>query len=63
MKNKTKHRDFQLDIKSVDAKGVLKGYVAVFNNVDSYNEKILPGAFSDSLAVHKRSGTYPLMLW
>jgi phage head maturation protease len=30
---------------------------------DSYNEVVMPGAFADSLARHKREGSYPLMLW
>lgn len=40
----------------------IAGYGAVFGNVDSYGDVILPGAFSKSLAAHKEAGTMPQML-
>jgi HK97 family phage prohead protease len=40
-----------------------EGYVSVFGNIDSYGEKVMPGAFANSLARHKREGTMPLLLW
>jgi uncharacterized protein len=40
-----------------------KGYGAVFNNVDAGGDKILPGAFSETLAEHKAAGTMPSMLY
>lgn len=46
-----------------DAAGMIEGYLSVFGVRDSYNEIVLPGAFANSLARHKREGTYPLMLW
>jgi uncharacterized protein len=38
------------------------GYGAVFNNIDSYGDMIMPGAFADSLAKSKASGVVPAML-
>lgn len=56
--------DFPLDIKSAgDETGVFEGYASINSNVDSYGERVMPGAFADSLAKHKREGTMPLMLW
>lgn len=33
-----------------DGSGVFEGYASVFGNVDSYGDKVMPGAFSKSLA-------------
>jgi len=32
------------------AKGSFEGYASVFNNIDSYGDTIIPGAFADSIA-------------
>lgn len=58
-----KTKDFALQVKSVDDVGVIEGYASVFGVRDSYNEVVMPGAFADSLARHKREGSMPLMLW
>ncbi|ODA67665.1 Caudovirus prohead protease [Methyloligella halotolerans] len=58
-----KTKDFALQVKEVSEKGTFTGYGSIFNNVDSYGEKVLPGAFTESLARHKSEGTMPLMLW
>lgn len=60
-----KTKDFALQIKAAEgeAAGTIEGYASVFNVRDSYNEVVMPGAFADSLARHKREGSYPLMLW
>jgi HK97 family phage prohead protease len=50
---------FSLKIKSVAADGTFTGLGAVYNNVDLGGDKILPGAFSRTLAGSK---SYPL-LW
>jgi HK97 family phage prohead protease len=58
------HKSFGLDVKAVSAEGVIEGYASVFGgSPDSYGDIIAPGAFSDTLTQHKRSGTMPLMLW
>ncbi|MBN8972928.1 MAG: HK97 family phage prohead protease [Rhizobiales bacterium] len=58
-----KTKDFAFKVKAAEDSGEIEGYVSVFGVRDSYNEAVMPGAFSDSLAKHKREGTYPLMLW
>lgn len=59
-----KTKDFALEIKSADEDGTFEGYGSVFGGPpDSYNEIVDPGAFSDSLAKHRRSGTMPMMFW
>lgn len=55
--------DFALDVKSVDDAGVFEGYASVFGNVDSHGDKVMPGAFGESLARHKRQGSKPVVLW
>jgi HK97 family phage prohead protease len=58
------HKSFGLDVKAVSDEGVIEGYASVFGGApDSYGDIIAPGAFSDTLAKHKREGTMPLMLW
>lgn len=50
------------EIKS-DSSGRVSGYGAFFGNVDSYGERVLPGAFAKSLAAHNASGFKIKMLW
>lgn len=58
------HKSFGLDIKAAAEDGTIEGYASVFGGApDSYGDIIAPGAFSDTLAAHKRAGTMPLMLW
>jgi HK97 family phage prohead protease len=57
-------KDHAQRIKAADGDArSFEGYVSVFGNIDSYGEKVMPGAFADSLARHKREGTMPLLLW
>lgn len=59
-----KTKDFALQVKAVDEiAGTFEGYASVYGVRDSYNEVVLPGAFVESLARHRREGTKPLMLW
>lgn len=55
--------DFPLEVKALDDEGVFEGYGAVFANVDSVGDKVMPGAFAESLARHRREGTTVKMLW
>lgn len=58
------HKSFGLDVKAISDAGVIEGYASVFGgSPDSYGDIIAPGAFSNTLAEHKRAGTMPLMLW
>ena len=58
-----KTKDFALHVKDVSEDGTFEGYGSVFGNVDSYGEKVMPGAFVESLARHKREGSIVLLLW
>lgn len=58
-----KTKDFTLEVKGLSEDGTFEGYGSIFGNVDSYGEKVVPGAFVESLARHKREGTAVLMLW
>ena len=53
-----KHRDFPLEIKEMTDEGKFSGYGAVFDNVDDWDDVILRGSFSKSIAQKK-----PVMLW
>lgn len=56
-------RSFALQIKATGDDGTIEGYGSVFGVLDSYDDVIIPGAFTASLADHKRAGTMPAMLW
>jgi HK97 family phage prohead protease len=58
-----KTKDFALQVKDLSEDGTFEGYGSVFGNVDVYGEKVMPGAFVESLARHKREGSSVLMLW
>lgn len=58
-----KTKDFALQVKDVSQEGTFTGYGSIFGNVDSYGEKVMPGAFAESLARHRKEGSKPLMLW
>lgn len=46
-----------------DTDGTFEGYAAVFGNVDAYGEKVMPGAFVESMVQHKQRGTRVKMFW
>ncbi len=58
-----KTKDFALQVKDLSEDGTFEGYGSVFGNVDSYGEKVMPGAFVGSLNKHRREGSSVLMLW
>lgn len=58
-----KTKDFTLQVKELTEDGTFEGYGSIFGNVDAYGEKVMPGAFVESLAKHRREGTNVLMLW
>ncbi|MBP0439593.1 HK97 family phage prohead protease [Tianweitania sediminis] len=58
-----KTKDFALQVKDLSEDGTFEGYGSIFGNVDSYGEKVMPGAFVASLAKHRRQGTAVRMLW
>lgn len=57
---KQKHLSFPLEIKAVstDETGTFEGYGAVFGNIDSHQDVIVPGAFNESLQTR-----LPAMVW
>lgn len=52
-----------LEIKALDEKGTFEGYGSVFNHTDSHRDRVLPGAFVQSLADAKRKGSRIKMFW
>ena len=61
MGTKTLSRPFELQ--SISEKGTFQGYGSVFGVQDWYDDVVMPGAFTRSLAEHKANGTQPLLLW
>jgi len=60
------HKDFSLEVKALDAdgEGVIEGYASVFGGApDLVGDIVAKGAFTDTLALHEKEGTMPLMLW
>lgn len=57
------HYDCPFEVKSVKEDGTFAGYGSVFGNVDSYQEIVMPGAFSESLTSQQALGRLPAMLW
>lgn len=53
--------DFKLD--TVDDEGVFSGFLAVYGNVDSYGDRIVPGAFRASLKETASKGRKFPILW
>lgn len=57
------HFDCPFEVKSVKDDGTFVGYGSVFGNIDSYQEIVVPGAFTESLAAQKAAGRLPALLW
>ncbi len=56
----TKQLDVPFQLKAApDADGRFEGFAAVFNNTDSFDEVIAPGAFKASLAEYRRQDRMP----
>jgi hypothetical protein len=51
------------EFKAAGAELEFEGYGSVFGVVDSYRERVMPGAFADSLARSFAAGLMPAMLW
>jgi len=58
-----KHRQVAFKAKEVNDDGSFKGYASVFGNIDSYNEIVMPGAFTESIKRIKDSGDPLPVLW
>lgn len=58
-----KVRDFRFDVKAVDDDGKFSGYGSVFDVVDSYQEVVAKGAFTESLKELEAKGRPVPILW
>lgn len=52
-----------LEVKELTDEGVIEGYASVFGNVDRGGDKVMPGAFAESLAKARQTGRKVKMLW
>lgn len=55
--------DCELQIKSFADNGTFTGYGSVFDIKDTYNDIVVPGAFTHTLAAWRKKGRLPAMLW
>lgn len=63
-KHERKHISRPFEVKELDsATGEFEGYASVFGVKDWYRDVVMPGAFKESLAEHKKNGTMPKLLW
>lgn len=57
------HFDAGFELKFLAETGVFEGYASVFHVTDSVNDRISPGAFSESLARFYQEKRWPPLLW
>jgi HK97 family phage prohead protease len=57
-----KIRDFDLSVKAAET-GRFSGHASLFGIVDSYNERVMPGAFAETIAARKAKGRPFPILW
>ena len=55
--------DCAFECKAVNDDGTFEGYGSVFGVVDSYQEVVAAGAFTDSLGALKQQNRMPALLW
>ena len=55
--------DTPFELKFLAETGVFEGYASVFDVTDSVNDRIVAGAFRDSLENFRKSGSLPPLLW
>ena len=60
---KIEHKTFPMEVKEISKTGEFSGYLSVFNNIDSYRDIVLPGAFKESLDEWSEKGRLPPILW
>lgn len=56
-------KDFSFEVKELSDEGVIEGYASVFGNVDNGGDKVMPGAFAESLTKARQTGRSVKMLW
>ena len=52
-----------VDFGRLEAAGVFEGYASVFDHTDSVSDRVIKGAFAESLKRSKANGTMPPLLW
>lgn len=57
------YKSFRLQVKSAEDAGTFEGYASVFGVLDSYNEIVAPGSFTESLAATKAAGRQIPVVW
>lgn len=57
------HKTIPFEVKEVDSNGTISGYGAVFGNVDSGGDIIMPDAFNGCISRSREKGYKPKMLW
>ncbi len=50
-------------VKEMDQTGSIEGYGSVFGIEDKGGDVVMPGAFKDTIKMHRKNGTTPKMLW
>lgn len=60
---KREQKTFPFEVKAIEDTGEFSGYLSVFNNVDSWRDIVVPGAFSETLAEWNSKGRLPPVLW
>lgn len=56
-------KDIAFEVKEVTEKGAFAGYGSVYGVIDTYDDIIQAGAFSESLTECAAKGVMPAMLW
>jgi hypothetical protein len=59
----TKTQTVSFSLKQWKEEGVLKGYASIFDVIDDQNDRVLKGAFRQSLLNARACGMMPKMLW
>lgn len=60
---KLERKTFSMEVKEVSKSGEFSGHLSVFNNVDSYGDIVMPGAFKKSLGEWSKRKRLPPILW
>lgn len=60
---KREQKTFPFEVKAIEDTGEFSGYLSVFNNIDSWRDIVMPGAFAETLAEWNSKGRLPPVLW
>jgi HK97 family phage prohead protease len=59
----TETLSLELKVGTVDDAGTFEGVASLYGELDGMGDIVQSGAFTKSLAAHKRNGRMPLLLW